>query len=56
MAENRLRRGRFSTVDLLNKVACFVEKVKNISLLKVADLNWFVQGQPYEPSPFVSVP
>jgi hypothetical protein len=32
-------RERLSTIDLLIKVACFVEKVKTLSLLKGADLN-----------------
>jgi hypothetical protein len=36
--------GRFSTVDPLIKVSCFVTKVNNISILKGADLNLLVQG------------
>jgi hypothetical protein len=38
-------RGRLSTADLLDKIACFVKKEK---VLTAADLNYSVQGvQPY---------
>jgi hypothetical protein len=33
-----------STVDLLIKVACFVNKVRNIFTMKGANINWLVQG------------
>jgi len=36
--------GRLSTVDLLIKVACFVQNVNNIFNVKGADLNKLVQG------------
>jgi len=32
-------RGRFGTVDLLSKLACFIKHLKIFSSKKVADLN-----------------
>jgi len=47
---NTCWRGRLSTADLLDKIACFVKKEK---VLTAADLNYSVQGvQPYLSFPF----
>ncbi len=54
-AGNTNWRGRFSKVDLLTRVACFVKKWIMFSISKVADLNKLVQGgQLYWAFPFSS--
>jgi len=44
-------------VDLLIKLACVAAKLITFKLLKVADINWLVQGgQLNKPSPSVRLP
>jgi hypothetical protein len=38
-AGNINKRGRLSTIDVLNKIAFFIRKKKMLSLIKEADLN-----------------
>ncbi len=37
-------RERLSTVDLQIKISCFVERKNIVTIWKLADLNWLVQG------------
>jgi hypothetical protein len=45
-------RGRFRTVHLLIKVACFVETVNNIFYIKTTWSKLMQGGQPYRAFPF----
>ncbi len=48
MNRELLLKGRLSTVDLLIKMGCFVNKENLVSVLKAADINLLVEGgQPY---------
>jgi hypothetical protein len=50
---NLHRRERVSTIHLLVKIACFVNKKKYIIIIKAPDLNLLVQGgQLYRSFPF----
>jgi hypothetical protein len=45
---NPLRRGKLGTVDFLIKIGCYVKKENVVSIWKVTELSYLVQGgQPY---------